>query len=46
MVCPEKWQRSFDQGAFSTDGKVPSLSDDRIIFIKGLFHDTLPNFFK
>ena len=41
---PEKWQRSFDQGAFSTDGKVPSLNDDRIVFIKGLFHDTLPNF--
>ena len=41
---PEKWQRSFDQGAFSTDGKVPSLNDARIKFIKGLFQDTLPNF--
>ena len=40
---PEKWNK-FEKGTFSTDGKEPSLNDDRIKFIKGLFQDTLSNF--
>jgi len=41
---PEKWNR-FEKGDFSTEGKEPLLNDDRIKFVKGLFQDTLSNFF-
>jgi hypothetical protein len=40
---PENW------GAFKAgemEGGIPQLDDDRCIFIKGLFQNTLPNFLK
>ena len=43
---PERWEGSFEKGYFSTGGKVPDIEDPRVIFIKGLFQDTLGPFLK
>jgi O-methyltransferase len=39
---PEAWA-GWPEGAFSADGEMPSIADERCQFVKGLFHDTLPN---
>jgi methyltransferase family protein len=41
---PEKWDPNNDVGQFSTNGVVPTVSDDRIRLIRGWFQDTVPNF--
>jgi hypothetical protein len=40
---PEKW-RTMDAGTFSTHGKLPSIKDSRVTFVKGWFQNTLPGF--
>lgn len=38
---PEAW-RGRDAGEFSTHGQPPTISDERVKFMKGWFQDTLP----
>lgn len=38
---PEDWTEDLKKGAFSTQGKVPLVDDQRIKFVKGLFQNTL-----
>lgn len=40
---PEAWG-GFDRGAFSTEGKLPDVEDDRCRFEAGLFQETLGPF--
>ncbi len=40
---PEDWH-FMKKGAFSTDGHFPSIDDERVTFIKGLFQESLPLF--
>jgi O-methyltransferase len=42
---PEDWE-SLKAGAFSTNGKPPTLADPRCTFQKGLVQDTLPAFLR
>jgi hypothetical protein len=42
---PESWN-AVEKGAFSTQGKVPQISDDRYRFEIGLFQETLLNFIR
>ena len=44
---PEAWRGILSTkpvGSFSANGKIPSLDDDRVVFIRGLFQDVLPQF--
>jgi hypothetical protein len=41
---PEHWGRN-PRGTFSTGGVMPKLFDNRVEFVKGWFHETLPTFF-
>jgi O-methyltransferase len=41
---PENWNMSSGKGEFSTDGIVPTIVDPRVIFHKGWFQETLPQF--
>jgi hypothetical protein len=44
---PEAWVNvghQFMPGSFSTEGKLPLITDPRVRFIKGWFQDTLPPF--
>ena len=44
---PEEWKvftGSQPQGAFSTGGHAPQLTDPRVKFVSGLFQDTLADF--
>lgn len=41
---PEKWQMH-DVGAFSANGIVPDIRDERISFVKGWFQNSVPEFF-
>ena len=43
---PEAWHAGAPRGAFSTEGRVPDLSDPRCCFEVGLFQDRLPAFLK
>lgn len=43
---PEDWIKGFERGAFSTQGKVPKIEDERVNLIKGLFQETLYDFLK
>ena len=46
---PETWNQfsqTKEKKMFSTEGQLPEINDDRITFIKGLYQDTLPEFFK
>lgn len=38
---PSKW-RSLDQGSFSNNGQIPTISDNRVIFVKGDVKVSLP----
>lgn len=40
---PEKWETQ-SKGAFSTEGKVPEVDDERCRFIAGLFQETIGDF--
>lgn len=40
---PEDWG-GFKKGAMSTNSSVPSIDDNRAVFYKGLFQETLPGF--
>jgi O-methyltransferase len=42
---PENWD-GMPAGAFSTQGQVPDIRDDRCHFVKGLFQDTFPSWLK
>lgn len=37
---PEDWSQNYPKGTFSTKGKVPTVNDERISFIKGWFQDS------
>lgn len=41
---PEAWGPAFPTGAFSTAGRIPTVGDPRVRFVKGWFTDTLPPF--
>jgi len=41
---PEAWSEKHHKGYFSVNGKIPHTDDKRIIFLKGLFQKTLPDF--
>jgi hypothetical protein len=45
---PEEWDSPFNKctskGAFSTDGKLPDINDERVKLVQGLFQHTLPSF--
>jgi O-methyltransferase len=41
---PEHWGGIRGLGHFSVDGAIPSVTDERISFVKGWFQDTLPDF--
>lgn len=40
---PEAWE-NLDAGAFSTGGKLPSITDNRVNFVRGWFQETLDGF--
>lgn len=40
---PEDWG-SHGAGTFDVDGNLPDINDERLVFHKGLFQDTLPEF--
>ncbi len=40
---PEDWGNK-PKGTFSTRGLIPAIEDTRVHFVKGWFHDTLPDF--
>lgn len=41
---PEKWDKQYLKGTFDVGGQIPIINDERLIFIKGLFQETLPKF--
>jgi hypothetical protein len=44
---PESWDNftgGLQKGFFDTQGQTPSIDDERVLFFKGLFQDTLPKF--
>lgn len=43
---PEQWGNILPKGAFYNSGKPPKLDNSNIVFVKGLFDDTLPDFTK
>lgn len=46
---PERWQKFSDvieEKAFDAGGVVPSFTDTRVTFYKGLFQETLPGFLR
>ncbi|MEJ2612295.1 MAG: TylF/MycF/NovP-related O-methyltransferase [Candidatus Thiodiazotropha sp.] len=46
---PEDWvefSRTVKKETFTTEGHMPSVNDDRVSFVKGLFQDSLPGFLK
>jgi hypothetical protein len=42
---PEDWGH-IPQGHFSTEGRLPTINDDRCFFHVGLFQETLPSFLR
>lgn len=46
---PEDWvdnSRTVRSKTFSTNGELPKTSDNRVLFVKGLFQETLPDFLR
>ncbi len=43
---PLDWDKVYPKGAFSTKGRLPKNDDERIVFLKGWFQNTLPTFLK
>lgn len=41
---PETWNAAYPKGHFNTAGCTPPTQDPRVVFIKGLFQDTLTDF--
>ena len=41
---PETWNEAYPKGHFNTGGQAPKTTDPRVVFIKGLFQDSLPTF--
>ncbi len=44
---PESWNNftgGLEKGTFDTQGQVPDIDDARVVFHKGLFQDTFPDF--
>lgn len=41
---PERWNSYNKRGHFSTDGQIPQISDRRVSFFKGWFHETLKSY--
>lgn len=40
---PDSWE-GYEAGHFNVAGNYPDIQDDRLSFVKGLFHETLPGF--
>jgi hypothetical protein len=40
---PEEWRHA-DKGAYSAEGHLPEIPDQRVRFFKGLFQETLPEY--
>jgi O-methyltransferase len=43
---PEVWGKSAPVGTWSAQGIIPEIEDHRVSFVKGLFQETLDEFFK
>jgi macrocin-O-methyltransferase TylF-like protien len=41
---PARWLDNRQKGHFSTGGRLPETEDPRISFVKGWFHESLPNY--
>jgi hypothetical protein len=41
---PESWASRQPKGSFSTNGRVPEVPDNRVVFVKGWFNQTLGPF--
>ena len=41
---PEDWYGDLKKGLFDRSGEIPQIDDKRVVFVKGLFQDTLQNF--
>jgi O-methyltransferase len=41
---PEHWNAAYPKGCFDTAGQMPLTQDPRVVFVKGLFQDTLAGF--
>lgn len=43
---PERWNATHTKGCFDVGGRVPTITDPRVKFVKGLFQRTLIDFLK
>ncbi|MEP6990316.1 MAG: TylF/MycF/NovP-related O-methyltransferase [bacterium] len=43
---PEDWNKESPRGTYATGGKVPDIGDPRCSFVKGMFQDTVHEFFR
>jgi hypothetical protein len=41
---PEDWGPATKKGHFDTQGRIPSIPDERVSFVVGWFDDTLPTY--
>jgi O-methyltransferase len=41
---PTDWKKGREKGCFSTGGKPPKIDDPRVVFVPGLFQESLPGF--
>ena len=41
---PEEWDKNRPKGYFSVEGNLPQIDDQRVVFHKGWFDETLPTF--
>jgi O-methyltransferase len=43
---PENWNKDRGRGFFDAGGNAPKIWDERVSFVKGWFHETVPTFVK